>query len=1091
MPPHRNTRPADNPQPLPRPGFQLLLTSLLAHREAARVASETSQPIACWEPSSQPELLWDIIAGRSEMVSAEEYEAIRTAVPSPPLSQDHSDAVVSVAFSLPVPVVEQSILAMEAVLSQSQGAEPDVTQIPIEVLNELRKVVPSPASRLPAQLARTPSFQIARESGLKGSSPMDISPPLPGLPSAAPVHRTSCPGDNPEHPILLSSDSEPAGPMLLATGPVTREGRALHDSSSLSSLELERNSDSVVSSASAGHDQRHAISITPTDSIHSSFHSSDWVSIPDMGPTARGGRMQDRGGRMAATGAPHALIEHISATPLPLREVDRVSLTPSISDDAVTLERQNVLVARSLLSTGLAVDQLITDQLAAEANCTNICTAGELNDARLGYSHYFLREPITLLDEACLSVESPVLRRMLDVVGAVISTGPRWSADSDTDVWTMLPPGDWFRVCTYITAAMTRGCLRTKDIWKMGDFPFEPCRDDLIHSRYLPSPASQLSGLQAMLAQLQEELRPEGALLPQDSSDGMRATIWRAHEGLIREATLAQVNSVYSCISTLGLAELVDKVMGEESVESITDTIREDIPEDIRGKFAGLIGQEKTRAYNEALEDARSEAVKEAQATAAKETAQKGRSYEKMLLSRAEDEAKVAADKEFKSRLMSECSKITLRVEAEIKAEHCAALEERRRNLAGCLTEMSQNAEVDFIRTNAVRLGLLVESGSAEPTPSKRAKVSPVPRTATKARLVARSRTASVSMPRSRTHSPAGGLPHKPTPPPSFEPSPCPAAGEDDTTPRGSPARMDWTDSQPNDPLPSIDFDADTRSSGASIHAPDNQMVDDSPDLPSPPERVPQFIARIRDPESVGPASLSESPPPPPTSDIEKVLSLIVDRIGAIERKFGYMQDVIEGRMPDVPRAGVGLAPAPRAPAPHPLPPPPPFARSGGPPTIPEAPRIDDDVQDFPPLNQVRGRKAIRKANAADRVTEQNATVPGAPAQGNNGFTLGRSRINMSFAITTAANIKNHTSASMTAQQARVSQKRNPLGRIKAGHSNAPTGFTDAVVIRNGGVEDQAIELAFRKCHPTDIAQAVQRELNRVTANPPVTVGRP
>jgi hypothetical protein len=177
MPPRRNTRPEDNPQPAPRPGFQLLLTSLLAHREAAHVASESSQPIVRWEPSSQPELPWDIIAGRSEMVSADELEAIRLAVPSPPLSQEHTLAVASAAFSLPLPVVEQSILAMEEVLSQSQGIEPDVTQIPLEVLQELWKVVPSPASRLPFQITCTLSFQMARESGSKGSSPMDISPP--------------------------------------------------------------------------------------------------------------------------------------------------------------------------------------------------------------------------------------------------------------------------------------------------------------------------------------------------------------------------------------------------------------------------------------------------------------------------------------------------------------------------------------------------------------------------------------------------------------------------------------------------------------------------------------------------------------------------------------------------------------------------------------------------------------------------------------------------------------------------------------------------------------------------------------------------
>jgi hypothetical protein len=722
--------------------------------------------------------------------------------------------------------------------------------------------------------------------------------------------------------------------------------------------------------------------------------------------------MQDKAGHEAAARALQVLIDHISTTPITLREVEWVSLTPSIPDEEVRLDRQNVLVARSLLSMGLAVDQLISDQLVAEANRTNICTAGELNDARLGYSHYFLREPLTLLDEACISVESPVLQRMLDVVGAVLSTGPRWSEDSDKDVWTMLPPGDWFRVCMYISAAMTCGCIRTKNIWKMGNFPFEPCCDDLIHREHMPKPTSQLDRLQAMLAQLQEELRPKGALLPQESADGMRAMIWRAHEGLIREATLAQVNLVYSCISTLGLAKLVDKVMGEESVESITDTICKDI----WGKFAGLIGQEKMRAYNEALEDTCSEALKEAHAMAVKEAAQKGHSYEKMLLSRAEDKAKLAADKEFNLCLMSEHSKIVLRVEVEIKAEHSAALEERCCNLAGCLTKMSQVAEVDFICTNAVHLGLLGDSGSAEPTPSKQAKVMPVLRTATKARSVARSWTASVSSAHTCACSPAGGLPHKPTPPPT-EPSPCPAAGEDDATPRGSPGCMDWTTSQPSDPLPAIDFEADTRLSGASIHAPDNKMVDDSADPPSPPEVVPQFIARIRDPESVAPASLSESPPPPPTSDIKKVLSLIVDCIRAIERKFGYMQDIIKGRQPNIQRAGVGLVLTPRVLAPHPLPLPPPTT-SRIPPHIPDAPRIDNDIQDFPPLTQGRGRKAIRRANTSNRVTEQNTTVPRAPAQGNNGFIPIRSRINMSFATTTAANVANHTTASLTVQQA-------------------------------------------------------------------------
>jgi hypothetical protein len=259
-------------------------------------------------------------------------------------------------------------------------------------------------------------------------------------------------------------------------------------------------------------------------------------------------------------------------------------------------------------------------------------------------------------------------------------------------------------------------------------------------------------------------------------------------------------------------------------------------------------------------------------------------------------------------------------------------------------------------------------------------------------------------------------------------------------------------------------------------------MADDPLDTPSPPEVIPQFIARVRDPESVAPPSLSATPPPPTVSDTKKILNLIVDRIGAIEWKFGYMQDVIEGRQPNIPRAGVGLTPAPKRTLPQSLP----LVTSGGPPPIPDALRINDDVQDFPPLTQGAGRKAVQKANTTRLVSDQNSLVPRAPAQGNNGFIPSRSRINMSFATTTAANIACHTVAMLTAQQACESQKRNPSGRVKAGHSNAPTGFTDAVVIRYGGADDQDVKTAFRKRNPADIAQAVQRELNRITANPPI-----
>jgi hypothetical protein len=146
----------------------------------------------------------------------------------------------------------------------------------------------------------------------------------------------------------------------------------------------------------------------------------------------------------------------------------------------------------------------------------------------------------------------------------------------------------------------------------------------------------------------------------------------------------------------------VDKIMAEETIEVITDKVRDDICEQMRGKFAGLIAAEKNKAYEDALEEAHTEALKEAHATSAREAAQKGRSYEKMLLSQAEDEAKIKANKEFNSCLMSERSKFALRIEAEIKEEHRAALDERQTNLAACLAKMDHKAEVKFVKMHAL-----------------------------------------------------------------------------------------------------------------------------------------------------------------------------------------------------------------------------------------------------------------------------------------------------------------------------------------------------------------------------------------------------
>jgi flagellar biosynthesis/type III secretory pathway protein FliH len=71
-----------------------------------------------------------------------------------------------------------------------------------------------------------------------------------------------------------------------------------------------------------------------------------------------------------------------------------------------------------------------------------------------------------------------------------------------------------------------------------------------------------------------------------------------------------------------------------------------------------LIAQEKTKAYDAAIEEARATALREALATGAAEAARKGKAYEKMILSRAEEEARTEGDRLYKSRLESLRTKI-------------------------------------------------------------------------------------------------------------------------------------------------------------------------------------------------------------------------------------------------------------------------------------------------------------------------------------------------------------------------------------------------------------------------------------------------
>jgi hypothetical protein len=555
-------------------------------RDAALGVSVPSQPVARWASSSQPEILWELLAERR-----------RAGIP-PTLSQEQDAALEAAIAHIPVNVVNDTITTMEEAVQASQGGpSPALTVVSDTFWEALQLALP--ASGIPDQITSTPPFTEARQpSQSAGSLPMDISWDLPSPGRlAAPAPSPPRTGDAPDAPIILSSDSDV---QELPNPTVNAEARAESEAASplpASSMSGERPSDHFPStSVSFGDDAAHALELS-SDSPLSSFHPSEAASIPDMGSARRGGKMTS--GKVTD--------QFEDASPAVLARACYLNVIPARDTKSMTPDRELSEVARAIpalqqLATTAVGDKEVFNEAfmrtaQAEAEGAFQAITDELNRVREGFSHYFLREPLTLLEDPAVPIESEHLRRMADIVGAVLSGGPRTIAEGESDVWAALPPGDWFRLATFITASIARGCIRTPGIGRKGAFDVEPCRDQFIHDASIVRPHTQRDLLMALSAQVMEELKDEGALLPQDSSDGLRATVWRAHEGQIRAWTEREVASVYSRLSNICLSDILDLIEREASVEEITDAMRDDIAQETRGKHLGLIAAEKTKAF--------------------------------------------------------------------------------------------------------------------------------------------------------------------------------------------------------------------------------------------------------------------------------------------------------------------------------------------------------------------------------------------------------------------------------------------------------------------------------------------------------------
>jgi hypothetical protein len=813
----------------------------------------------------------------------------------------------------------------------------------------------------------------------------------------------------------------------------------------------------IDSVSSWGRDANHPLELSSEPSVHSSLRASEIPDVPDMGPARRGGKM--------TTGKATDVFE--DASPAVLARARYLNVVPArdtksaASSDDNQISAGDILrkFATSNLSDGSVFTYANLDAAREEAATALQGATDELSSVRVGFAHYFLRDPIALVDDPSVPVDSEYLRKMADIVGAVLCGGPCDTTESDEDIYASILPGDWFRLATFMTAAIARGCARSPGLAKKGAFAIEPCKDDFVTDPSITVPTTQAALLQALAAQVAEELHPQGALMPQDSADGLRATIWRAHEGQIRAWTEKEVLSVYSRLSDICLSDIMDKLEAEAPVEQITEVMREEIASETRGKLKGLIAAEKTKAYEAAIVEARATALREALATGAAEAAQKGKAYEKMILTRVEDEARTEGDRVYKSRLESLRTKMKRKAETEVEAEHASVIAERRSALEDSLLAMDFNARKDYIRTQAIQLGLLNDLAMPVPSPPKRAKVGNAPKTASKASSAPSAvKSGSLSVPSS-----------------------CPAAEKEDSTPRASTAPVDWSMSEPGDPLPSIDFNADTRSTSASAHAPGNAMEDNPPVLGA--------VSSLRDPDS-GPIPLSNSNSPPPAtshatatatapaasppSEVKQLFDLIVSKMAPLEREVARIANIVDGKAHPAPTTRPN-PPRPRAePLATPLP------RHTPPLPPPSFPRIDNDDTSFPALGpESQGPSA--SGGSRSRVSAR------APAQVGPSHAPRRSNIGLSFAaIMMETSMDQQAKAAGHARLAREVQKRNPSGKPKPGHSAVPLGFTDVVIIREGGSDDREVEEAFHRRLPVDIAQAAQRALNAIVRSPPI-----
>ena len=261
------------------------------------------------------------------------------------------------------------------------------------------------------------------------------------------------------------------------------------------------------------------------------------------------------------------------------------------------------------------------------------------------------------------------------------------------------------------------------------------------------------------------------------------------------------------------------------SHQELTETMRDEIQLEERSRFCNLLLAARGQATDYALAEAVADGQADADILCANDRAEL---EEYKRLQADELERRKLKIREKADRELADYNKSVEAVLAE------QGVQQRRQQLDSVLQAFSNKAEFEFIRDHAIRLGITSHDDVAKPA-AKRSRAEPRSHTAAQTVAGVRSRSASRSgESRKRDRSASPPTLSKPTCDTSSSDPSKAQAMEEDITPKASPV-VALPQANPVDEA-SIISSVPTRSLGSSMHAPGNEMVDDSsPPLTQPP----------------------------------------------------------------------------------------------------------------------------------------------------------------------------------------------------------------------------------------------------------------